>query len=178
MDNKIPLEIAEDRAKHICETLQEFTDRIAIAGSIRRKNTAVHDIDIVAVEKWPTDLFGEMDTSHSSPLRDFLKKKVRLKASGPRLIQFDFAGIAVDLYTPPADNFGSTYFIRTGSEEWNRWIINAVASKRGIIFRKGQILRNNQPQIVRHETDLFGLLDINWVPPTHRHNQLWMKFLD
>jgi hypothetical protein len=52
MTELFPAQIARKHAMHICNVLGEFVDRIEIAGSLRRSVPEVHDIDLVAVEKW------------------------------------------------------------------------------------------------------------------------------
>jgi DNA polymerase/3'-5' exonuclease PolX len=174
MTELFPAQIARKHAMHICNVLGEFVDRIEIAGSLRRSVPEVHDIDLVAVEKWPTDLFGHLDTSQSSRMREFLAQKVKITAMGNRLIRFSYAGIPVDLYTPPFNNFGTIMFIRTGSREWNTWVINAVARPLAILFREGEVYKKRTLQTIQHETDLFELLEMPWIPPNERHEQLWM----
>lgn len=51
----IPLETAEKAATDIVDALTPYCERIAVAGSIRRKKPWVHDIDLVLI---PKDLWG------------------------------------------------------------------------------------------------------------------------
>jgi DNA polymerase/3'-5' exonuclease PolX len=107
-------------------------------------------------------------------MREFLAQKVKITAMGNRLIRFSYAGIPVDLYTPPFNNFGTIMFIRTGSREWNTWVINAVARPLAILFREGEVYKKRTLQTIQHETDLFELLEMPWIPPNERHDQLWL----
>jgi DNA polymerase (family 10) len=176
-------------AKHICDVLLQFVDRVEIAGSLRRNVAMVHDIDLVAIEKWPRDLFDELDTSHSSALREFLRERVNLEAEGQRLIKFKYGKMDVDLYTPRYSDFGVQMFIRTGSKDFNKWVINAIAPPTQVKFHdgglypvKGNSIDLNNRLAMMHETDVFEALDLPYIPPHERHDRLWVprwhKFQD
>lgn len=169
-----PYEWTYQKARHIKQILSGFCDRIEFAGSTRRATHQQHDLDLVAIEKWPTDLFGDLDRSTNSKLRIFLRERVKFEAEGLKLIRFKYGKLPVDLYTPPVDDFGVIMMIRTGSREFNLWVVNAIAAPLGIKFKDGSMIDNGQKVIMRHETDVFERLKLPWIPPSERHDQLWV----
>ena len=56
-NTKFPAAIALGVARRVVEELRPSSLRIEIAGSLRRGNPAVHDIDIVLLPKPPSEQF-------------------------------------------------------------------------------------------------------------------------
>lgn len=125
--SRIPLLDAQAIAQRICSELQPFCERVAIAGSIRRRKPLVGDIEIVAAPKTylPKNLFGEplpplsrLDDFDFSPLGRVVK-------GGSRYKQLELAeGMSLDLFIviPPAQ-WGVIYMIRTGSAEFSHRMV-------------------------------------------------------
>src|SRR5271170_871003 len=65
-----PAEVARAVARKIVEELRPVCDRIEIAGSLRRGNPAVHDIDLVLVPNTPAE---EFSLGGSTPLEELLE---------------------------------------------------------------------------------------------------------
>jgi DNA polymerase/3'-5' exonuclease PolX len=59
----IPLSASKNAALQFCSLISQSCHRIEIAGSIRRKRSYVHDIDIVVIPRFvhvpPKTLFGD-----------------------------------------------------------------------------------------------------------------------
>lgn len=77
---KFPLKLARGLATKIVEFLEPHTERILIAGSIRREKPLVGDIEILYIPKWqdvpdPNDLFGESKPIKVECVDEALKDK-------------------------------------------------------------------------------------------------------
>lgn len=112
----------------LCYKLQPFTDKLNIAGSVRRGKTEVKDIEICVVPKMITaDLFG--DAKDSIPCPEFaaivtnLGNVVKGKPDG-RYMQIALPeGINLDLFIPQPHDYYRQYAIRTGSADYSAKII-------------------------------------------------------
>lgn len=139
-DTRIPLARAEELADDIVALLRPQCNRIAVAGSIRRRKPLVKDIEIVAsplIELTAVDLFGtlhdETDMLHAACDRLLADGTVaqRLDVNGrprwgKRLKLLSYQGVSVDLFAvmPPA-SWGVIYAIRTGSAEFSHRFVTA-----------------------------------------------------
>jgi DNA polymerase/3'-5' exonuclease PolX len=187
----VPLAVARVVADAVIYHMTPFAERIAVAGSVRRRRQYVRDIEIVMVPKvsgHDTNLFGEVErTHHHDPnegiaaynaieskhplkLRDVLgKDDVTRRIDGDRYKSFEDTntGIAIDLFIvrPPA-TWGCIYFIRTGPADWNKKAMK-MAHVRGLKFDKGQLVRQStmRPIDTPEEEDVFRLLKTMIKPP-------------
>lgn len=98
--------IAED----IVEQLRPFCDRIAIAGSLRRKKSWVNDIDLVCIP------------GNQGRFLSVLQQLGRIKMGGGKIIRVDMKytkGIDLDVYVATPDIWATLLLIRTGSAKHN-----------------------------------------------------------
>lgn len=112
-----------------------------IAGSLRRKEEMVGDIEIVcvAIEEESKDMFDQPTGIKSKPLYDHLNKAIqkgdRVK-DGDRYKAFIFKGIKVDLFIVPTEDFGRALAIRTGPAEYSAKVIATSWRKIGWVGTK------------------------------------------
>lgn len=183
---------AVEIAKRFVELIEPYTDRLVVAGSLRRRLASIGDIEIVAVPKVETlpigfpDMFGEQAMGEvdyldatMTMLLDKGKVQKRLDANGsPRwgmtLKYLTFEGARVDLFTPSAERFGLILAIRTGPWQLSRWFVTQK-SKRGalpdhLVVRDGWVhYRTSGERIpTPDEESFFSLLGIPWIPPQDR----------
>jgi len=185
---KTPLAEARRTAAHIANTLAPFCHTIEIAGSIRRERPLVGDIEIVALPKRQIDLLGIV-VPGLMPLEAFLLEKgVEIIKGGynpknkglQKYLQFKYGRFSVDLFMPEsAAHWGSVFTIRTGSHDFNMWLINTRARRVGVRFADG-LLYTRQGQLVptEEEEDVFTALQMPFVPPNERDNGRWLRYIE
>ena len=115
---QVPLEEASRIAGHLVEMLSPHCDRIAVAGSIRRRRPVVNDIDLVLI---PRDMAHLMDTLRSAGLG---------VGGGDKVKTVTFEGLRADIYLATPTTWATLFLIRTGSAENNRRLCG-VAKVRG-----------------------------------------------
>jgi DNA polymerase/3'-5' exonuclease PolX len=165
-------------AGEIMDELRPSCERVAVAGSVRRGNPEVKDIEIV-VEPFSNvvkvDIFGTKEYQYNIDiieeellqLGDLIKNGNKYKQC--RLRQ----GINLDLFivTYPAQ-WGVIYTIRTGPPEFSHWIVTprnkggALPSyarvKDGAVWTGGTMIQMSE------EKDFFDFLNMAMIPPRNR----------
>jgi len=121
-------------ASHLKCVLAHFSERIAIAGSLRRERPAVHDIEFVIIPK----LVPRQQSFFADPeMRDLASEAIdnmvhsgilekRLSVNGReawgdknKLAREVSSGIPVDFFFTTHENWVTTLFIRTGGKATN-----------------------------------------------------------
>lgn len=169
-----PAEVARAVARKIVEELRPACDRIEIAGSLRRGNPAVHDIDLVLLPKASAD---EFSLGGSTPLEKLLEHLVERGSlasvrGGDKVKCFvaTKTGIPVDLYVAGHETWGTLLLIRTRSKEHNISLAQRAkelgmklrASGDGIEDGHGNLLK------VDAEEDVFRILGLPYLTPEDR----------
>lgn len=123
-------------AKETLERLRPHTERIDIAGSVRRKKTDVKDIEIVALPlEEGIGLFGDI-VIRSQGFTDNVKSLGQIAKGDPHegryccIILPEYA-VQVDLFIPQRHDYFRQFAIRTGSAEYARDHIAAAWRKKG-----------------------------------------------
>lgn len=179
-----PYSVAHNVATELIGELARSCERIEIAGSLRRRRSQVHDIDIVAIPKFEkvtddTMLFGEpMD---KNLLDDKLAElcmngQLFVLANGPKVKRFfvdtpALRRLSIDIYIADRSTWPTLLLIRTGSKEHNiRLAQRAIAKHRqlkadgsGLMTPDGTLLK------VESEEDIFRHLDLAYIPPEGRN---------
>lgn len=162
-------------AERWLKQLEPYTERIQIAGSIRREKAEVKDIEIVCVPKtgYEMDLF-QSPTPFSKLERFISDSNFILTKNGPRYKQIVTGeDIKIDLFIilPPAQ-WGVQLLIRTGSADYSH---RFVTSKRfgGMLpsymkVSEGAIWANGKIVETPEETDVYQVIDCPWVHPSER----------
>lgn len=189
---RIPLDKAEWIAEKIKGAIGEHCDKVAIAGSIRRKEPVVGDIEIVCQPKMKTtrDLFGD-------PHRDAVVSLEKIKRDLGDLglhkvkgkdryqqweIPYTVSGLieqelSLDLFLvlPPAD-WGVIFMIRTGPHFFSRKMVTQKPSgylPRGCQVLEGRIvsvLNENKVKDIDTEKDYFKFCGMDYIPPEERQH--------
>ena len=133
----------------------------SLAGSLRRGNETVRDIDLVAASDDPEALskwFASLDGVERVVARGATKVSVFLKA-----------GINADLriVSPREYPFALHHF--TGSREHNT-AMRARARQLGIRMNEYGLFRDGALLPCRNEGEVFATLGLAWVPPELREN--------
>ena len=178
---------ADHIAGQIVEALSPHTERIAIAGSIRRRRPEPHDIEIVAIPK-PYDV-GLFKSGIATVVEDWPKVKGEL---GPackytqRLVPvggllavvrpyhergnaLEPEKVKLDLFFATPANWGLILAIRTGSAAYSHKVLACGWRRRGYVSSGGVLCSDLfGEREIREEEDLFRLLGIPWALPEQR----------
>jgi DNA polymerase/3'-5' exonuclease PolX len=167
MELKQAIQIAEN----CVEQLSPYCERIAIAGSIRRKRPEVKDIEIVCIPKriQVESLFGEeFITDPEFCWTVNLWEKIKGSPEGRYTQRRIPGGINLDLFMCFKENWGNIFAIRTGSAEYSHKVLAAGWVKKGYISIDGFLHQGVTRINIYEEEDLFRLLDIRWIEPEKR----------
>lgn len=174
-NKKLPLMEVAPAAFQLVEKLRPFCTRIEVAGSIRRQRPTVGDIEIVALPVRPLDLFGNPVVGPTR-LGQFLREKLGLGLvkDGPKYKQFLYGRHKVDLFLPETpDHWGCIYTIRTGSHEFNQWLIE-FGKRRGLNFSGGLLWRATGEAVeTPQEADVFSAMSLPVISPLQRDDYRW-----
>lgn len=143
-------------------------DRIEIAGSLRRGEREVGDIELVCIPRLERDLFGAVDLEAPTELDRVLERLEaefriarRLTSAGtarwgPRA-KYAIAvksGIPVDLFAvlPPAQ-WGAILAIRTGPKEYSERLVT-TCKRRGLRCEDGRLVRPGEVRLDGRDFEL------------------------
>lgn len=159
---------AQTLAAELITIFNPYTERIEIAGSVRRECKEVKDIDLVVIQHpWKLEKFF---------LTDADRNKMETKKHRPSLMwgerhkQIMFKGIKVEFWLCSKWNWGLIYLIRTGSAEFSqkmlaRWkqVSKGGYSEKGYLH-EADGTKLNTPE----ETDVFNLCKLKFIEPKAR----------
>lgn len=124
----------------VCESIEPFTTKLHIAGSIRRKKPDVKDIEICVLPKfdisYTTDLFGNKTPVNKIQF-SFIKAvegigKIEKGNAYGRYMKIVLSeGINLDLFIPDEEDFQRQFAIRTGSADYSHKILANAWRKLG-----------------------------------------------
>lgn len=178
---KVPLEIAERFAGSLKDILEPACERIEIAGSIRRRQTEVGDIELVAIPKPTSNLLGDQEYQTSRIIEQVIlfvgntwviSGKTVFSKQGKWYAQFMWAGMQVDLFMTTPDKWGCIYMIRTGAAGFSRQMMTK-RSQGGfcpdhLCFKDGRLWDGDEVLDTPEEEDVFAHLGVSWLDPTER----------
>lgn len=146
----------------VLDKLKPYTDKSEIAGSLRRKNDEVHDIDLVIQPKIE---FMILDN-----IKRVLKSYGSLDMEGNQIIRVKGKNNEViDCYIATKKNFEVLVLIRTGSANHNiKLAKKALSLGLKLDFSKGLIDSKTGKVIANDEKSIFEALKIDYVEPEDR----------
>ena len=155
------LERAMAVAKKYETLLDPLCERIAIAGSVRRRRPFPGDIEIVCIPKM-RDMYEFAGIVNSWPA-------VKCKPTGHYTQRLLPEGIKLDLFIATRDNWGLIFAIRTGSKEYSHRVLAAGWVKKGFKSEAGVLVDyKGYPHFIREEEELFELIGVPFLDPTNR----------
>jgi DNA polymerase (family 10) len=157
------LEYASLVAERLAVGLEPCCERIAIAGSIRRRRPQVKDIDLVLI---PCSINGLGIILHRHG--EILTKKT-FDAS-TKIIKYRFEGLPVDIYIADKETWPMLLLVRTGSASHNQRLAMLAKSK-GLQFKaNGEGILDGAGQRISGDTEqsIFAALGLEYVPPEER----------
>ncbi len=191
------LKIARLGAVDFVKEITPYCSKISIAGSIRREQLMVKDIEIVCIAK-----MGIVEYKEPSPLGKFIgqafttkekqenllfnhlnmlekKQTIKFTKNGPKMKSFSYyfnaLEIQIDLFTATPDNWGVIYMIRTGSKKYNIAFMNAINKKGEYKIDEGWLWSKHTKQKIncRTEERLFEVVNIPWKDPWEREGKVY-----
>lgn len=180
MKHSTPYQIAIETAAAFLDPLASACDRIEIAGSLRRKQDTVGDIEIVCIPKMiqskTTDLFG------LSMEINLLEERLRcLRAFKPnaKQVQIDLGTINIDLFIVTPETWGVQFMIRTGSADFSKWMVTkrqqGGALPSHLQVKDGRIWSGGLPLETPEEADVFRVCGLDWIAPEMRIGGRWKR---
>jgi len=158
-----PIGMALPLAETIIARLRESApvDRIAYAGSLRRNEPTVGDIDIVCTSANPADV---VDVFVHLP-----EAEAVLAEGGTKASFWNAEGLQVDLRVVPGAMWGNLLQHFTGSREHNVQF-RELAVKRGLRVSENGILdvASGENLTCEREEDVYAALDLPFIPPELR----------
>lgn len=168
------LDEADQIAQAIVANLKDLpgVEKIEVAGSLRRSNETIGDIDILigAKKEHTENLFNAFTTNDRVTEilgRGDSKSSVRTQE-----------GRQVDLRIIPPESFAAALMYFTGSKEHNI-VMRSRARDRGLSLNEYGLYKLTHtgetdwgaPQAFKTEADIYQILDLNWVPPELREDR-------
>ena len=152
LGRRIQYSEALDLAGRAVERLRLVVARVEIAGSLRREQETVGDIELVAEPVSNGDLFGPSPSPQIEPVQAAMKDMGRWVKGGRRMMQVtDVLGhrdVKLELYLvhPPAQ-WGSLLAIRTGPADLGQYCMTAMRP-RGYRHHHGHAVRIDTGELV------------------------------
>jgi len=134
-------------------------ERVEIAGSFRRRQETVGDLDVLATSTAPESVFDRF-----SGLPDV--REVRLRG-GTKETVILANGLQVDLRVVEPDAFGAALQYFTGSKDHNV-TLRTLARDRGLKINEYGVFRGDARVAGRTEEDVYATLGLAWIPPELR----------
>lgn len=137
-------------AEALVKDLEPFTQRIEIAGSIRRKVSKPNDIDIVLIPK---------DEQSWEEIREFLADHGSILRHGKWIIFADVAGVEINIWKTLPQSWGATMFFATGPSGYGI-AYRMKARHKGMILNQYGLFDLETKQGVAGETEesIFEIL--------------------
>ncbi len=165
------LQEAKEIALKVYNQLEPHCERIAIAGSIRRMKPEVKDIEIVCIPK-PYEI-GLFESGIATVIDQWAKIKGDLPCKYTQRMLPE--GIKLDIFMTNKVNWGWQLALRTGSRDYNRFVLLRRLKNRGFDSKDGHIWQGDNLVKTKEEEDVFDLIGLRYVPPVDRNYSHPMK---
>ena len=154
---------ATEMADRLVRILEPCCDRIAVAGSIRRKRPQVKDIDLVIS---PNNLSG-LGITLMRYGEILTKKRLDTKT---KIIKYRFHGVPVEIYIANEDTWPMLLLVRTGSASHNQ-VLAMLAKQQGLKFKaNGEGILDGDGRRISGDTEasIFAALGLEYMEPEER----------
>lgn len=175
MKSKISYSRAKLLADDCVRILAPFCERIAIAGSIRRKRGEVGDIEIVCIPRPVGDLFDQVRYDFFPHyVYDTLKSNTfTVESGGSKYIKAVRHGVQHDIFMTNPDCWGVIFALRTGCAEFSHRLVTPK-NKGGLLpscfrVKDGRVWAGDVVQETPEEKDFFELCGLGWIDPEKRN---------
>jgi len=173
-------------ARELCAELRPVTERLIVAGSLRRRKPLVGDVEILYIPRYlpgaTTDMFAPADPVNAvdAALATLLaagrlKKRLTVKGSATwgrhnKYAVHTASGIPVDFFAATEENWFNYLVCRTGGAE-NNTIVAGAALKLGLRWNPygpGFIDGEGNDIPVTSEADVYRIAGLPWREPWER----------
>lgn len=187
MKTRYPRKAAIAVAKQMVQELTPVTERLVVAGSLRRMKTEVGDVEIVYIPRKenrpvPGSLFDRADYDLATlcildmEARGILTRRESVTGHTSfgeknKLMLHAASGIPVDFFATSAECWWNYLVCRTGSAENNTTIATAARlnGKRWNPYGPGFVCLKTGDIFPAHsEEDVYRLAGLDFLPPSHR----------
>jgi len=132
---------------------------VAIAGSLRRRQETIGDIDIVASSKEPQKIIDAFTT---------FPEVIHIYGSGPTKANVRLSlGIDADLRVVHDDQYGAALLYFTGDKQHNIEL-RKIAIEKGWKLSEYGLFKGNKILAGTTEEDVYHKLGLEWIPPEIR----------
>lgn len=186
MKQSFKLTEMQKKADEIVELITPYCDKVEVAGSIRRQKTEVSDIEIIYIPKYDEDLrlglFNDKPQMLSSNFRIYLQTAPDFKRRLNKLGHTTFGGkiqlmfyknkYPVDFFATTQEGWAITKLLRTGSKEFNIFIINeALLNGYKISVENNCLEKLDTKEFIYPKTELeiFEILGLDYLEPEQRN---------
>lgn len=164
-------------ANRLAQWLGPLSERVMVAGSIRRGRPEVGDVDLVIQPKRVQlrNLLGAVDgylnETAVAIIERTQKEGWRLVKAGDEIIQIQTAGrvpVQVDFFFATPATWASVVMCRTGSVEHNVWLCSQ-ASRRGLHWKPNVgLMRGTEQLPTESEREIYERLGLTYLEPHER----------
>lgn len=180
-ERRLSLTQARGVAEYVVAKLRWGCERIEIAGSVRRAQATVGDVEIVAVPKHRVEQANLFETRRVSVLDEEIGKLGTVLKGGDKYKQIRVLDrYTVDLFIQPDPaTWGVNLALRTGSADFSKWLVSSReiggALPAGMTVREARVwvAGRREPEETPEEADFFGLLGLEWIEPRERSAGRW-----
>jgi DNA polymerase/3'-5' exonuclease PolX len=186
---KFDAEIALGVARELCATLRPVTERLIVAGSLRRRKALVGDVEILYVPKTQEEQDGLFDTRTVNMAdatiarlesEGVLERRKNINGSEMfgeknKLMRHRGSGVPVDLFAATAENWWNYLVCRTGPADSNTRICMAAQARGwkwnpyGVGFsRPSTVTAPGEERRMESERDVFEFVGLPFSEPWER----------
>jgi len=181
---KYPRAAALAVAKELCDALKMHTERLIVAGSLRRRKLEVGDVEILYIPQFRTVKDGLFDTKQIDLANHELENliacsviRARKNINGStmwgaknKLAVHVASGIPVDFFAATAENWFNYLVCRTGGAENNMAIASAAQAKgwKWNPYGPGFTRNDGCTEVATSEPDVFRMTGLPYQEPWER----------
>ena len=162
------LTTADKYVAKLLEILTPYCDRIAVAGSIRRRRPVVGDIDLVVLTRDPAAVKARCKQSCTTKT-DGQQNYICETNNGIQIDIFFAQYAQEDFFTKVPGTWGTILLCRTGSTAHNIYLVEH-AKKLGLKWDPYAGVVDPDFNIIASETEeeIFSALKLEFIPPEKR----------
>lgn len=168
-DERVLVHIASYEAERLIDYLSGLAEllKIEYAGSLRRRQESIGDIDILATAKDPQKV-KEKVMSYFTAYDEVLTVVAQGDTKSSVILK---SGIHCDLRLVEPKSFGAALHYFTGSKEHNI-VIRDLAKKQGLKVNEYGVFEGEKWVCGETEEEIFELFGLPWVPPELRKGDI------
>ena len=145
--------------------IQDFCEKITVAGSIRQGKEMVGDVDIVIIPKDPVDEFINK-----------IKEKIEFEYGGSKKLFGMYEGRPINIFITNEDSYGACLYQSTGPAMYNVQR-RRLAKVKGFKLNEYGLFNRDTDEKVAGETEesIFEVMGWTFKEPTERKAPIWTK---